>query len=77
MISSVILCKHLDVVILTKECDNLCSRNLKFCFKSGASTSLCTNMARETISYYLNNGSNVYSLMLDANKAFASYLEFC
>ncbi len=59
----------LDVVILTKESDNLYS-NLQFSFKPGASTSLCASMAQEIISYYVNNGSNVYSLMLDASKAY-------
>ncbi len=57
---SIILCKILDVVILTKESDNLCSSNLQFSFKPGASTSLCTSLVQETISYYVNNGSNVY-----------------
>ncbi len=47
-----------------------CSSNLQFIFKPGASTSLCTSMVQETISYYVNNGSNVYGLMLDAIKAF-------
>ncbi len=70
IILSSILCKILDVVILTKESDNLCCSNLQFSFKPGASTSLCTSMVQETISYYVNNGSNVYSLMLDASKAF-------
>ncbi len=32
---SSILCKILDVVILTKESDNLCSSNLQFSFKPG------------------------------------------
>ncbi len=57
-------------MILTKESDNRCSSNLQFNFNPGASTSLCTIMVQETISYYVNNGSNVYSLMLDASKAF-------
>ncbi len=73
--SSSILCKILDV-ILTKESDKLCSSNLQFCFKPGASTSLCTIMVWETISYYVNNGSNVYSLMLDASKAF-DHVNYC
>ncbi len=67
---SSILCKILDVVILTKESDNLCFSNLQFSLKPGASTSLYTSMVQETISYYVNNGSNVCSLMLDASKAF-------
>ncbi len=43
---SSILCKNLDIVILTKESDNLCSSNLQFSFKPGASTSLCTSMVQ-------------------------------
>ncbi len=63
-------------MILTKESDTLCSINLQFSFKPGASTSLCTSMAQETISYYVNNGSNIYGLMLDASKAF-DHVNYC
>ena len=66
----------MDVVILTKESGNLCSSNLQFSFKSGASTSMCTSMIQETISYYVNNDSNVYGLMLDASKAF-DHVNYC
>ncbi len=38
---SSVLCKILDVVILTKESDNLCSSNLEFSFKPSASLSTC------------------------------------
>ena len=31
---------------------------------------MCHNVVKETINYYLNRGSEVYSCMLDANKAF-------
>ncbi len=59
---------------MTKEKDNLCTSNLQFGFKPGfkpgASTTLCTGMVQETISYYVNNESNVYGLLLDARKAF-------
>ncbi len=56
---------------MTKEKDNLCTSNLQFSFTpSGASTTLCTGMVQETISYYANNESNVYGLLLDASKAF-------
>ena len=34
------------------------------------STTQCTYVMQETISYYNDNGSNVYALMLDASKAF-------
>ncbi len=68
--------EKLNFVILTKESDNLCSSNLQFSFKLGASTSLCTNMVQETIPYYVYNGSNVYGLMLDASKAF-DHVNYC
>ncbi len=64
------LYKLLDVIILTKEEAHLCTSNLQFGFKQGSSTSLCTAMVQEIISYYAHNGSNVYSLILDASKAF-------
>ncbi len=73
---SSILCKILDFVILIKENDNPCSSDLQFSLKPGALTSLCTSMVRQTISYYVNNGSNVYGLMLDASKAFDS-VNYC
>ncbi len=68
---SSILWKILDVVILTKERENLCSSNLQFSFKPGASTSLCTSMVQETISY-INNGFNVYGLMLDDHSSYVN-----
>ncbi len=67
---SSILCKLLDVVILTKEKGSLCTSDLQYGFKQGSSTSLGTAMVQETITYYVHNGSNVYGLMLDASKAF-------
>ncbi len=67
---SSILSKLLDVIILIKEEDKLCTSSLKFGFKHSSSTSLCTAMIQETISYYVHGGSNVYGLMLDASKAF-------
>ncbi len=70
IILSSILCKLLDVVILTKEKGSVCTSDLQYGFKQGSSTSLCTAMVQETISYYVHNGSNVYGLMLDASKTF-------
>ena len=67
---SSILCKLLDVIILHEENDKLCTNDLQFGFKKESSTSLCTAMIQETVSYYVHNGSNVYGLMLDASKAF-------
>ncbi len=73
-----ILCKLLDVVILSKEKVNLCTSDMQYGFKQGSSTA----MVQETISYYVHNGSNVYGLMLDANKTFdpvnyCIFFKFC
>ncbi len=61
---------------MTKEKNNLCTSNLQFSFKPGASATLCTGMVQETISYYVNNESNVYGLLLDASKAF-DHVNYC
>ena len=34
------------------------------------STTLCTLICKEVVHHYLNSGSNVYSCLLDASKAF-------
>ena len=47
-----------------------------FCFKEHGSTNACTFMVKETIQYYLQNGSNVYGTVLDATKAF-DRIDFC
>ena len=43
---------------------------MQFGFKKGASTSLCTSMMQETVSYFVSKNNNVYALLLDASKAF-------
>ncbi len=62
--------KLLDFIILIKEENNLCTIDLQFSFKTGSSTSLCSSMVQETMSYYVHNGTNNYGLLLDASKAF-------
>ena len=64
------------MVILSREENHLLTSNLQFIFKKGASTSICTAMVQETVSYYVHKGSNVYGLMLDASKAF-DRLNYC
>ncbi len=59
-----------------KEKDNLFTSNLQHSCKPGAVTTLCTGMVQETISYYVNNESNVYCLLLDASKAF-DHVNYC
>ena len=65
-----IVTKLFDVVILSKEQNALATSHLQFGFKQNMSTTHCTYVMMETISYYNANGSNVYALMLDASKAF-------
>ncbi len=51
-----ILCKLLDVIILTKEKGSLCTSDLQYGVKHGSYASLCTAMVQKTISYYVHNG---------------------
>ena len=67
---SSILGKILDGIILEKEHAALCTSDLQFGFKSGTSTTHCTNVLMETVNYYNFNKTNVYVLLLDASKAF-------
>ena len=57
---SSILGKLLDGIIMRKEEHYLMTSNLQFSFKQGASTSLCTSMIQETVSYFIHKGNNVY-----------------
>ncbi len=43
---------------------------MQFAFKSNYEPLLCTATLKETVSYYLNRGSDVYACVLDASKAF-------
>ena len=61
-----IVAKLFDVVILSKEQNALATSHLQFGFKQNMSTTHCTYVMVETISYYNANGSNVYALMLKA-----------
>ena len=44
--------------------------DLQFAFQPGCSTTMCTWAAVETISYFLRNGSEVYTCCMDMTKAF-------
>ena len=55
---------------LQKHSDILNMSDLKFAFKEEHSTSMCTSVIKEVISYYNSRGSNVYACLLDASKAF-------
>ena len=62
--------KLLDLIILQKEGLKLQTDHLQFGYKKGISTTMCTTVLRETVSYYTTKGTSVYGLMLDATKAF-------
>ncbi|CAL4157430.1 unnamed protein product, partial [Meganyctiphanes norvegica] len=62
--------KLFDIIVLNREGQHLITNDLQFSFKSGSSTTMCTSMVRETITYFVHKGANVYSLVLDATKAF-------
>jgi len=73
---SSILGKLLDLVVLDRFHDYLCLSDLQFGFRSRRSTDQCTMVLKETISYYVNNGSAVFTVFLDATKAF-DRIEYC
>ena len=67
---SAICNKLFEYIILLKYGHMLCAGDLQFAYKADSSTKQCTWMAREVITYYNNNGSDVYSCLLDCSKAF-------
>ena len=64
------ICKLFDNVILLLYGNELQSSDMQFGFKQGHSTTLCSLIYKEVVNHYLNGGSNVYSCLLDASKAF-------
>ena len=50
--------------------DYLKTDDMQFGFKCNHSTILCTAVYIETINHYMNEGSDVYSCLIDARKAF-------
>ena len=68
-ISSLVL-KLIDWIILTLYGTGLGLDELKFAFQPGCSTTMCTWSMVENISYFMRNGSNVYTCCMDLTKAF-------
>ena len=62
--------KIVDYIFLEKHSDILQTSNLQFAFKEEHSTTMCTSVIKEVISYYNSRDSNVYACLLDASKAF-------
>ena len=68
-ISSLVL-KLLDWVFVLLFGDKLKLDDLQFAYQPGASTTMCTWSAIETVGYFLRNGSEVFSCLMDMTKAF-------
>jgi len=62
--------KLFDYIIIDTNKELFKSSDLQFGFKSKHSTNHCTFVLQETINYYLKNNNYVYSMLLDASKAF-------
>ena len=62
--------KLLDWIILLLFGESLGVDELQFAYQEGASTTMCTWTAVETIDYFLRKGSEVFACMMDMTKAF-------
>ena len=62
--------KMYDLAILAVFSNYLKFDDLQFGYQSEISTSMCTFVTVETISYFLRNKSEVYSCLMDMSKAF-------
>ena len=64
------ICKLIDVIIINKCSAQLQTCDLQFGFKKSHSTVLCTSVFKEVVSFFTNRNSQVYTVLLDASKAF-------
>ena len=62
--------KIVDVLISDRYSNQLMTSNAQFAFKKCHSTSMCTALVKEVVSYYNGRNTNVYACLLDATKAF-------
>ena len=62
--------KLLDYIIFNMIESKLETEDVQFAYKNSFSTSMCSFLVIETIEYYRSRGSNVFTLLLDATKAF-------
>ena len=60
----------MDWVIIHSCKEALKTSDYQFGFKPAHCTSQCTFVVNETIQYYVNGGSHVYTMLLDASQAF-------
>ncbi len=57
-----------EYCLLISNKEKLLVSNLQFAYKAEQSTSQFTWLAKEVITHYKNNGSNVYACLLDCSK---------
>ena len=62
--------KLFEVIILSKQAYAFQTGELQFGFKERSSPVACSFVVQEAINHYINNNSNVYTVLLDASKAF-------
>ena len=62
--------KLFEIVILNKQSFMFQTSNLQFGFKKKSSPVMCSMTAQEVISHYNSNNSKVFTVLLDASKAF-------
>ena len=65
-----ILSKLFEHVLKFVFCEYLITSDNQFGFKRNSSTTHALHCLKETVTYYINNGSRVYCAFLDASKAF-------
>ena len=68
-LSSVIL-KIYDWIVMALFGNSLGLDDLQFSYQKNCSTTMCTWLVVESVSYYNRNGSDVYSCFMDIKKAF-------
>ena len=64
------IAKVFDYVIIELCNNQLIATDMQYAYKENHSTTLCSIMYLETLQYYRNCESNVFSCLLDASKAF-------
>jgi hypothetical protein len=73
---STILVKIMEKIIVIKVKDFMSTSNLQYGFKRNSSTTSCTFIVQEVISYFNDHDSSVICTLLDASKAF-DRVNFC
>ena len=66
----------IDLLILHRYSDVLGTCDLQFGFKAKRSTAMCSMVLKDAILYYVNHGSSVFCIFLDATKAF-DRVQYC